>query len=168
MNNVKIAVTGLSWMKLGIRSIWSIIEDIITNAKDEIQIAIYMITNNAIDFITLLSNALHRGIKITIILNSFQFQNEKVKKILLDLAKNFNNFYLFDFENVNGGSLHAKIIVIDRTVAFIGSSNLTWSGLTSNHEIGLLIEGPVASQISNLIDVLSQGKNIVRIGYSNE
>jgi len=52
--------------------------------------------------------------------------------------------------------LHAKLIVVDRSIALVGSSNLSWKGLILNHELAVLIEGPTAAKVGNLIDVLAK------------
>jgi len=153
-DNVAVMVTGLGWMKQGIRSIWSVMEDMIKNASDEIQIAVYLITTGSTDFLQLLKNDLNRGIRITFLVNSFFSQPVDVQKQLYELANKYPYFVLLDFIGTERETLHAKIIVVDRKVAFIGSSNLTGGGLTYNHEIGVRIEGPAAKQIAEIIDLL--------------
>lgn len=47
-----------------------------------------------------------------------------------------------------GASMHAKILVIDRTTALVGSANFTGHGLERNLECGLLLRGgPVPAQL---------------------
>ncbi len=40
-----------------------------------------------------------------------------------------------------GAAMHAKVLVVDRTTALVGSANLTGHGLERNLECGLLIQG---------------------------
>lgn len=41
----------------------------------------------------------------------------------------------------HGASMHAKLIVVDREVALIGSANLTGHGMERNLECGVMVEG---------------------------
>lgn len=52
-------------------------------------------------------------------------------------------------ERPPGASMHAKVLVIDRSMALIGSANLTDYGLERNLECGLLVEGgPVPGAVA--------------------
>ena len=52
-------------------------------------------------------------------------------------------------ERPPGAAMHAKVLVVDRRVALVGSANLTGSGLEKNLECGLLVRGgPVPAKIS--------------------
>ena len=164
-DNVSVIVTGLGWMKKGVRSIGSVIEDMITDASDEIQIAVYMVTSGASDFLKLLKTNLQRGKKLSIIVNSFYQQPEDIQEKFLELTKEFKNLVLLDFTESDREALHAKLIVVDRKVAFIGSSNLTWGGLTLNHEIGVRVEGPAARKVASLIDCLVRDQRTTRVGH---
>jgi len=48
-----------------------------------------------------------------------------------------------------GASMHAKLLVVDRRTALVGSANLTGAGLDKNLECGLLVRGgPLPSEIA--------------------
>jgi phosphatidylserine/phosphatidylglycerophosphate/cardiolipin synthase-like enzyme len=38
--------------------------------------------------------------------------------------------------------VHVKAVVVDGTLAYAGSINLSWTSLTKNREVGLLITEP--------------------------
>lgn len=48
---------------------------------------------------------------------------------------------------------HAKFCVVDEHIAYVGSANFTGPGLSTQLEMGLLVEGPVAAQISAFWDL---------------
>jgi phosphatidylserine/phosphatidylglycerophosphate/cardiolipin synthase-like enzyme len=51
-----------------------------------------------------------------------------------------------------GAALHAKVLVVDRRIALVGSANLTGHGLERNFEAGLLLRGgPVPGMIAEHI-----------------
>lgn len=53
-------------------------------------------------------------------------------------------------ERPSGASLHAKVLVVDRHTALVGSANLTAFALERNLECGLLIRGgPVPGQLAD-------------------
>jgi phosphatidylserine/phosphatidylglycerophosphate/cardiolipin synthase-like enzyme len=41
---------------------------------------------------------------------------------------------------------HAKLIIIDGRISLLGSTNWTYYSLTSNHEVGVLIESREVAQ----------------------
>lgn len=58
----------------------------------------------------------------------------------------------------SGASLHAKILVVDRVAALIGSANVTGAALQRNLECGLLVRGgpepaAIAGHLRSLIDI---------------
>jgi cardiolipin synthase len=157
INKVTVVVTGLAWMGRGIRSIDSTIEEMLTHASDEIQVAAYMITKGAEDFIRLISQCLSRGVRVTFIVNRFRNQPKEIQSIIAQLRRRFPHFNLLEFHPKDENEdLHAKLIVVDRSKALVGSPNLSWKGLVLNHELAVIVVGPAASRIGNLIDILAK------------
>lgn len=156
-NKVSIVVTGLAWMGGGIRSVESTIEDMLTNASDEIQVAAYMITGGAGEFLRLVQDCLHRGVRVTLIVNRLATQPEEIRTVIKDMARRFHHFVLLDFHPKDEQEyLHAKIMVADRSTALVGSPNLSWRGLVLNHELAVVITGPAAAKIGSLLDALGR------------
>lgn len=62
-----------------------------------------------------------------------------------------------------GASMHAKVIVIDRLLALVGSANVTGSAMTGNLESGVLIEGgePPARIHEHIVSLLERGELVV-------
>lgn len=156
-NNVSIVVTGLAWMGHGIRSVESAIEDMLINASDEIQVAAYMITQGAKDFLQLIQNCLYRGVRVTLIVNRLATQPKEIQAQIKNMSKRFRHFILLDFNPRKADEdLHAKIVVVDRSIALVGSPNLSWKGLVLNHELAVVIIGPAAAKIGSLLDALGR------------
>ncbi|MFC1983048.1 phospholipase D-like domain-containing protein [Chloroflexota bacterium] len=57
---------------------------------------------------------------------------------------------------------HAKVIVTDSQYAYIGSANLTSPGLTGNLEMGVMLHGRVAAQISAFWKYLIDEENYLQ------
>jgi len=140
----------------GIRSVESAIEDMLTKASDEIQVAAYLITKGAIEFLRLIQGCLYRGVRVTLIINRFATQPKEIQTEIRDLAQRFRHFTLLDFDPERADEdLHAKIVVVDRSTALVGSPNLSWRGLVLNHELAVVITGPSAVRIARLLDALA-------------
>jgi cardiolipin synthase len=148
---ISIIATGELFVGYGVRSIGAVITEIINEAKEEIQIMAYLITS--MDFIDLLVSAAERGVSVNVIVNNLQEQPENIKKSLQHATENFLYFTVKEFCKKQRGSLHAKVIVVDRQKAVIGSANFTKQGIEAgNHEIAVLLQGNKAEKVAELID----------------
>src|SRR5262249_1470593 len=49
---------------------------------------------------------------------------------------------------------HRKLLTLDGTAAYIGSANMTLAGMTTNFEVGALVEGPAVVAYESLVDEL--------------
>lgn len=48
--------------------------------------------------------------------------------------------------------VHAKVLVVNRQHAIIGSANFTYGGLTANHELGVWLKGSEAWELARALD----------------
>ena len=162
---LKIAVTGTAWMRGGIGSVQSAIEELLSAADEEILIAIYEITEGANEFLDKLRICLARGVRVTFIINRYFDKPLYVRKKLETLNNIFPYLEIRSFEpETKSDDLHAKLLVVDRSRALVGSANLTWNGLIGNHELAVVVYGKDASKIAELFDKLSQDKHVLRVG----
>lgn len=152
LTRIEILSTHPDILKLGIRSIESSMLELINEARDELQIVSYAITVGANKILSAIDKALARGVKLTFVINSSDVPDNGIFDSLISLKNKhkYCNIYLFN----SGGKfdLHAKILVADRKLAIIGSSNLTSRGLIWNLEIGFLIEDKSVWKLSEVVD----------------
>ncbi len=154
--DVSIAVTGTAWMGGGVGSVQSSIEEMLGKAGKEVQIAIYEMTDYQ-GFLPLLRPCLGRGVHITMIINRYASHSSSLRTALQELRMRFPHFDLFDFcPERKSEDLHAKVIVVDRGAALVGSANMTWKGLVGNHELAVIVSGEVASKVGMLLDKLCE------------
>lgn len=151
---IEVLVTGPEIIGRGIRGIEPVIEEIINGASSEIHVATYLLTSSAIKIIELLRRAAERGVRINIIVNDLKSQDPRIVSELKSMSDQFPHVKVIDFRDPHGAQLHAKVIVVDRKKAVVGSANLSWCGMYSNYEVGLLIEGEPAWQLAAIIDSL--------------
>jgi cardiolipin synthase len=154
MSKIRVLVSGLNWMGSGIGSIESAIERLLAEARNEILLTAYSI-GNADRIFELLESALARGVRVRMVVNRLSEQHESVQRRLERLRQNYPHFVLLPFEPAEErGDLHAKVLVVDRQRALVGSSNLSYNGMVLNHELAVLIEGKESSEIARVIDRL--------------
>ena len=119
----------------------SLITDIL-NAKHSVDVAMFMVTNKK------LTNALKKRAKqgkVVIRLladKSYDVAHKKISKVknLVD-KKNISLFHINGLKKKKKkfGIMHAKLVIIDDNITYIGSTNWTKSAFHSNYEILLKI-----------------------------
>jgi len=154
MTDIQILATGPEFVKRGLRGTQPVIEQLIKNADRFIHILAYKFGPD-INMWNLLEDRLERGVKVTIVAS----KNEQIKPVLEKLEsfeqKFKENFLMADFQNAEGGLLHAKVIVVDRKKAVIGSANFSKGGMKNHYELGVLINDEShAWELANLIEIL--------------
>lgn len=154
MTKVEILGTGSEFLKQGVRGTEPVIEEVIMRASKEVQMLVYVFTSKALHILNLVEQAAKRGLKITIVVNDLQSQDQVIKSKLESMEAAFPHVHVFNFADNTKRQLHAKIVVADREKAVIGSANFSWGGMYSNYEIGLLVEGEPAWKIAQLVDSL--------------
>ena len=151
---VSIAVTGFSWMGSGIGSIETAIERLFREASEEVALTAYAVTTGADLLLDWMTEALDRGVRVSMVVNRLEDQASGIGRQLRVLAVRYPHFRLYNFAPENDFDLHAKVIVVDRRMALVGSSNLSRRGLLNNHELAMLVEGPVATDVAKALDLL--------------
>lgn len=133
--NYEIVVSGEKWVGNGVKSTSQVINDLIEDSFENLILTIYIITNDNV-FKTI-KNALKRGVKVEI----FMYKGEKFYKNIapriIELKDEFTNFKVYES---NEEFIHAKVLISDKHNILIGSANLTKNGLSSNYELGILID----------------------------
>lgn len=153
VSSVQILATGAKFLHHNLQGTGPAIEDIISEAKNEIHILAYVITTRANRMLKLLNESLDRGVKVTIVVNKLDEQHKSTRTMLERMSKKHKYLNVTSFEPPNG-DMHAKVIIADRNRAVIGSANFSLGGMRKNYEIGVKIEGAAAWQLSKLIDSL--------------
>jgi cardiolipin synthase len=155
VNEVDILATGTDFIKAGARGIQPVTEETVRHARREVQVLAYVLTPEALSLLDLIESAAERGVKVSIIVNGLDGQPSVIKSKLRRLVEMFPYVRVSSFENEDGGQLHAKIIIVDREAAIVGSANLTWRGMFSNYEIAILVRGDAAWKLATIFDSLA-------------
>ena len=154
LNRVSLAVTGLSWLGGGVKSVQQECLSIIRSARRELTLCAYSITAGAGTLIDEIADVAGQG--VTLIINNVRNQPADVRYRLRTWSTSVTkNIRLFDFNTDDPQhQLHAKIIAADRTIALVGSANLSFHGMVSNHELAVVLRGPIAEEIAVRLDTL--------------
>ncbi len=153
MSDIEIAATGSGFLGENLRAIEPLTEELIRNSRDEIQVIAYLMSREAVKIAKLIEKAASDGLKVTIVLNSFDSVDGEVLKIVTGMARRFKHARVLSFEKT-GKQLHAKVIVSDRKKAIVSSANLSFGGMFANYELGLLVEGETAWKLGRIVDKL--------------
>lgn len=154
----RVLVTGRFWMGAGgARALSPVLVEMIDQAQHEIVIVAYRLTIAHRGLKKALVSSLARGCEVRIILDRSEVTNEKENTFFAGLMKDYSNLHIWDFHEKKGArllKLHAKLVVVDRTIAVVGSANFSESGLMDNHEIALMVTGKTAQTLSLAADKL--------------
>lgn len=114
-----------------------------------------------------LEGALERGVDVTLVSRELEAGGANLKALsqLLDRARQSENGSLSVYDYYEGGqgdeppvyTLHSKLLVVDRSAAYVGSANFTSYGFGENLEIGVVVRGDTVSELCRLVDAVVEG-----------
>lgn len=159
----RIVVTGLAWLGAGIGSIESALDRLFRECRDEVAISAYAIGPGNDLLYGWLDGVLARGVLVRMVVNRFDDQHAEPAAALVALAQRYPHFHLYNFVAGSDEDLHAKMVIADRRLALIGSSNLSRRGMVTNHELGVLVRGATAATAAKAFDQLLRSPKVLRL-----
>ncbi|MCG3193672.1 MAG: hypothetical protein DIJKHBIC_02926 [Thermoanaerobaculia bacterium] len=162
IDRTSLAVTGLAWLGSGAPSVDQEMMGLVKGTRREIALAAYSVTPGAKALLREMREVVAQGATATLIVNSLGRQPAEVQAFLRETARDLGDRWrLLDFVPRGVQSeLHAKVLVVDRMMALVGSANLSYHGMVSNHEMAVVIRGPMAESIAARLDMLAQGPHV--------
>lgn len=159
IDRVSLAVTGLGWLGAGAPSVEQEMINLVRSARREISLCIYSITSGAMRLLAEIRDVAAQGVRATFLVNSLDDQTPEIQVYLRESAQALGEYWrVVDFSPSGlQTELHAKILVVDRLAALVGSANLSYRGMVSNHELAVVIRGPTAENIASRVDLLLRG-----------
>lgn len=142
----QVLVTGRLWLGAdGARSIGACLIELLNEAQQEIIIVAYRLTVAVPEFISSLESALARGCYVRIIRDRASELVQAEERYIERLLNNYSTVSVWDFKELgppnSNYALHAKMVVVDRSKAILGSANFSRNGMLENHEIAVLLSG---------------------------
>ena len=164
---LRVVVSGSSWMGSGLGSIESALYRLFTQANDEIVIVAYTISSATPLLFEQLEAILSRGVRIRCLINRFPNLSKPVQHHFQSLQRRFPHLVkIYSFTpKSDEADLHAKIVLVDRYYALVGSANLSLRGLLDNHELGVVIEGTGATNVAKAIDLLLASPTVSLVDF---
>lgn len=110
-----------------------------------------------------LEGALERGVDITLVsreLRQGQPNHDAVRELFSISQEKPGTLRVYDYyEPSESGqapeyTLHSKVLVADRTTAYIGSANFTKYGFQENLEVGVVVESEAVKSLTDLVAFL--------------
>lgn len=148
-------VTGLGWMGSGIGSVDTALEELISSARNELLVLAYSITDGASDLLQLIRSRLADGVRVTIVVDNLADQFHHTMAQLRRMKDDYpSHCHVYGFSGSDDAHLHAKVIIADRERAMVGSANLSWHGLVTNHELCVMIDGQAVRELAQATDKL--------------
>ncbi len=133
----------------GVRSLYSVVEEMIKGSQREILIASYAVSGSLENLFSLLRASAERGVRVRIIVNRLEEKPPNVRSALDDLMLGGRGrVEIFSFQDRTGRSMHIKAYSVDSDRVVLGSANLTWKGLVENLELGVYLEGRPAELVT--------------------
>lgn len=133
------------------RDYFPALKDAIDRANKEIALSYYHFktkgppSNYPNVILTSLMDAAKRGVKVTILLEQGRDDTENTGKDNRETMGKLRKAGLIVYLDAPKKTTHTKMSVVDGKYTFIGSHNLTQSGLKYNNEISVLIDSPQAA-----------------------
>ncbi len=147
----------------------STFKQIISSAKQAIRISSPFLQRNVTNVNSLpeldeiLLSAFRRGCRIVILSREARTRRGSDLAWIMDLARN-NGFTekleIFDYHKSKksgeiDSSTHAKLIIADEEIAYIGSAELRLNSLYKNFEVGVMLRGPMIIGLIELFDTMT-------------
>lgn len=153
--NGKVIVTGNGWLGGGFESIGSVFRAALSEAETEVMIGTYSMSGATGYVYECIEETLKRNVRVVLFINRFNSQDKSAKERIMNLKYSYMNFEVYSFESENNiEDFHAKVTVVDRKRAIIGSSNISRRGFTTNHEIAVYVEGKIADEAARALEKL--------------
>jgi phosphatidylserine/phosphatidylglycerophosphate/cardiolipin synthase-like enzyme len=162
-DRVSLAVTGSGWLGAGVPAVERTLTELLDGAEQEILLTVYSMTPGTGRVWDAIERALDTGVRCTLIANRLGEQHPDLQDKFRGLAaRHPGTLRVHDFIGSDDlDVLHAKLVIVDRRSALVGSANLTFHGMVSAHELAVVIRGPAVDLIAGRVDLLL-GSGLVR------
>lgn len=171
--SVDVAATGLDWVGGGIRSISSLLDELIRNARHSLDITAYSVTDGAAVVFDALEKRLRDGVTVRLVVDNLADRRKAAARALLApmLDRFPGNFLLWDYPKRDVSEmagLHAKLLIADRSRALVGSANLSFLGLAASHELAVCVNGQAANTVALCFDRLVVSSHVSKCTTSKD
>ncbi len=149
--------------------------ELLASADEEIIIFNPFFTRQAFgNLVGPIRSALDRGVIVTLITRYLTYGNDDdgrafVREIVGD-RESSENLTLYEYINPDEEStatIHAKMTIVDRRRAYLGTANLTHRGLHENLEVGVIFADETVNQLVRFTDDLRDSAYLHEVTFSS-
>ena len=152
---VEVVCTAPERYGLPVRTTYATATQMIQGASEEIIVVGYVFTEGASALVELLAAAqTDRKVRVTIIGNRMRNQMPRLKETWPAAVPFPRVFSREPVADAPLATLHAKLLLCDRSEALVTSANFSHHGLHANIEIGLHIRSPVVERLCEFVHAM--------------
>jgi phosphatidylserine/phosphatidylglycerophosphate/cardiolipin synthase-like enzyme len=130
---------------------------LIDRSVESLMLAAPFIDSPAVAFLReSIAASLRRGVRVHVLTSSGR--GRELNHLIHDACRSRNGRLVVTEVHTEMSSLgsHAKVLLVDRTEAYVGSANLTAAGLGRHVEIGVELSGPQVEDLARLLDAVER------------
>lgn len=137
---------------------------LVRNADRELLLVTPFFTRFGVDvFVDHLAAATARGVDVSLMTRDVTDGGKNADHVerireTVQTSGDTSNFHVYQYDSPHG-RLHAKTLIADTEVAYVGSANLTNYSLKEAIEIGLIVRGPVVDELIDFFEVVRRSVN---------
>lgn len=152
------------------------LREVIDTAEDELFVMNPFFSEQVVDKLRgPLENAASRGVSITVVTRYLTYNednsyNENFLANLLSSESVRDRTSVYEYvEDVEklGGTFHAKLVIADQSVCYLGTANLTHRGLRDNLELGMILHDENVNKLHRMVSSLLNSSLIHRVVYDD-
>lgn len=151
-----------------VRTTGGVARDVIAGASRSLLVVGYSVTTDpdmsglATKTLMAMGEAAGRGVRVTAVLHRKEANRTALLRAWKKSAPEPDLYTWPEQADDRMASLHAKVLVADRTDALVTSANLTFHGFAGNVEMGIRVTGPPAATISKVFETLIRSGELVK------
>jgi cardiolipin synthase len=151
-----------------VRTTGGVARDVIAGASQSLLVVGYSVTTDqdmsglAATTLVAMGTAAGRGVRVTAVLHRKEANRAALLRAWGTSVPGPDLYTWPEQPDDRMASLHAKVLVADRTDALVTSANLTFHGFAGNVEMGVRVTGPPAATISKVFETLIRSGELVR------
>lgn len=160
---VDVVCTGPVQFAVPVRATFATMIEMVQEARTEIVVVGYVFTAGAAEFVRQVSRSRQRGVSVTIIGNRMRQAVPALRQLWGPAQAPVVYSWESDAGTDDLTSLHAKLLICDKSTALVTSANYSLHGLHENVEIGLRVQSPSVIRLSDFIRQLIASPTVVPV-----
>jgi phosphatidylserine/phosphatidylglycerophosphate/cardiolipin synthase-like enzyme len=154
-------LTALGWRTADLEPTEHAFHSMVRSAQRRIVVMTPFLDKTGASWLQELLSYVGHGVESILILRSLEDSTRKDYPTGFDviapwLKSQAVQVFNYSISRIDGGreTFHAKVVLCDRNVTYLGSSNMTAASLEHSMEMGVVLQGRVAADVAEVIDAV--------------